>query len=219
MKIGIYGGAFNPIHYGHLRTALEVFELFSLDKIVFIPAGKTPFEKPALEKAIHRYEMVKRAVRGNKYFIVSDIELKSRGKSFTVDTIKELRARFTDCEFYFILGIDAYLDLPYWKQPERLMKITNFVVISRPGYSFRELSGSPYLSGIKIKTLKELDDGKRTIMTHDTCDNQKIFLCHVTGINISASYIRNIIRAGRDIKYLLPDSVKSYIISHKLYKN
>jgi nicotinate-nucleotide adenylyltransferase len=116
MKIGIYGGTFNPIHYGHLRTAEDVLEILSLDKMLFIPSGETPFDKPDLEKAGHRYKMVKAAIEGNSHFGLSNIEIKARGKSYTVDTIRNLRDKYRDSELFFILGIDAFLDLPGWKQ-------------------------------------------------------------------------------------------------------
>ncbi|GBD96126.1 MAG TPA: nicotinate (nicotinamide) nucleotide adenylyltransferase [Nitrospirae bacterium] len=217
MKIGAYGGAFNPIHYGHLRTAEEVFEILSLDKILFITAGKTPFDKPDLEKTAHRYEMVKKAVKGNHHFEASDIEIKKRGRSYTVETIRKLRDKYRESELFFILGIDAFLDLPNWNQPDKLINLANIVIISRPGYRYADLSSSPYLKNVSVKTLKELDKGIKNDFSFDISKTQKGFLCKVTGLNISASHIRDLIMSGRNIKYLLPDSVKSYIISNKLY--
>ena len=217
MKIGIYGGTFNPIHYGHLRTAEEVFEKFSLDKMLFIPSGKTPFDKPGLEKARHRYEMVKSAIRGNRHFELSDIETTAGGKSYTVDTIRKLNAVYEGSELFFVLGIDAFLDLPAWKEPDKLIDLTNLVIISRPGHSFSELSSSPYLKGVSIKVMKELDKGVRTEFPFDVSKNKKGILCKVTGLDISASEIRNLITSGKNLKYLLPDSVKSYIIAKELY--
>lgn len=217
MKIGIYGGAFNPIHYGHLRTAEEVFELLSLDKVLFMPSGKTPFDKPELEKAEYRYEMVRRAVTGNRHFEVSDLEVRRRGRSYTVDTIKILSNKFRGSELYFILGIDAFLDLPGWKQPDILVRHASLVVISRPGYTFSGLVSSPYLREASRRTLRALDKGKINEYSFPLSENKKVYLCNVTGLNISASQIRNLVTSGKKIKYLLPDSVKSYIISNNLY--
>jgi nicotinate-nucleotide adenylyltransferase len=219
MRIGIYGGAFNPIHYGHLRTAEEVFEMLSLDKIVFMPSGRTPFDKPELERAEHRYEMVRRAVKGNRHFEVSDLEISRRGRSYTVDTIRELKGRYRNCELYFILGIDAFLDLPDWKQPDILVRLASLAVISRPGYTFSDLASSPYLEGVSPRKLKALDKGKINKCSFRLSDSQNVYLCNVTELNISASRIRNLVTSGGKIKYLLPDSVKSYIISNKLYKS
>ncbi len=218
MKIGIFGGAFNPIHYGHLRSAEEVFEIFSLDKILFVPDGKPPFRKSELTEARHRYKMVNSALKDNPYFKTSGIEIKTQGKSYTVNTISRLKKKYKNAEFFLILGIDAFLDLPEWKQPEKIIGLTNLIVISRPGYSFSELSSSPYLIiDVPVKVLKELDKGSKTKFSFSLREGKECFLCRVTGLNISASGIRDIIKTGKDVKYLLPDSVKSYIISHKLY--
>jgi nicotinate-nucleotide adenylyltransferase len=217
MKLGIYGGTFNPIHYGHLRTAQEVLERLSLDRVIFIPAGKTPFEKPELIKASHRYKMVKGAITDNPGFEISDLETKTRGKSFTIDTIMKLRNTYAGSELYFILGTDAFLDLQHWKQPEKILELANMVIILRPGYAFTDLSLSPYLRKISVKQLKELDRGKKDLFSFDISREQKGILCKVTGLDISASNIRNLIISGKSVKYLLPDAVESYIIANKLY--
>lgn len=217
MKIGIYGGAFNPIHYGHLRTAEEIFELLCLDTILFIPSGKPPFDKPDLEEAVHRYNMVRKAISGNPHFEISGIEMKGQEKSYSVNTLRRLRQEFKGSDFFFILGIDAFLELPKWKEPERLITLTNTVIISRPGFKFIDLVSSPYLEGVPEKPLRELDKGVRAEFSSPLSKNQTAFFCRVTEIDISASSIRRAIKEGRSIRYLLPDSVKSYIISHKLY--
>jgi len=217
MKIGIFGGAFNPIHYGHLRVAEEVRESLCLDKILFIPSGKPPFKKPDLARASHRYKMLKIAIEGNPHFKISNIEMKTPGKSYSVDTVKRLKERYKKSEFFFILGIDAFFELPRWKQPHRLLSLTNFVIISRPGYSFTELSSSPYLKGVSKKILKKLDNGLITEFSFPLSSGRRCILCRVTALNISASGIRNLIKKGKNVKYLLPEPVKSYIISHKLY--
>lgn len=217
MKIGIYGGAFNPVHYGHLRTAEEVHGLLSLDRVLFMPSGRTPFDKPELESAQHRYEMVRRAVKGNRHFAVSDLEVRRRGRSYTVDTVKELRNKLRGSDLYFILGIDAFLDLPGWKQPDILVRHASLVVISRPGYTFSGLESSPYLRGASRRTLRALDEAEIDQCSFRLSENSSIYLCNVTGLNISASQLRHLVTSGKNIKYLLPDSVKSYIISNNLY--
>lgn len=218
MRIGIYGGTFNPIHYGHLRTAEEVAGTLHLDRIIFIPAGKTPFDKPDLEKASYRYKMVKTAIEGNPLFKISAIETGARSKSYTIETIKKLRDKYKKSGLFFILGIDAFLDLPLWKQPERLIGLTNIVVISRPGYHFSGISGSPYLKDVPGNILRKLDKGTKEIFSFDISGKQKAYLMNVTALNISASYIRDLVKAGKNVSYLLPESVKSYIISNTLYK-
>lgn len=218
MKLGIYGGTFNPIHYGHLRTAQEVLDMLALDKIMFVPSGRPPFHKPDLESSAHRYEMVRRAIAGNRAFGLSDIEIKRRGISYSVDTVKRLRRGFKDRELFFILGIDAFLDLPRWRDPDTLLSSITIVVISRPDHTFSGLSTSPYLRSVPAKTLRDMDRGKAALASFSISNKQKGYLCAVTALNISASRIRAMVTAGQKIKYLLPDSVNSYIISHNLYR-
>jgi nicotinate-nucleotide adenylyltransferase len=215
MKIGIFGGAFNPIHYGHLRSAEDVLERLSLDSICFIPSGTPAFSKPLMVSALHRYEMVRIAIEDNSRFSLSDIEVSRRGKSYSVDTLKKLGNK--DRDMYFIIGIDAFIDLPGWKEPDTLVRLANLVVISRPGYSFSDIASSPYLKKVPRSIFREIDRGVTEVFSCEISPEKRCFLCRVTELNISASHIRSLLTAGMNVKYLLPDSVKSYIISHKLY--
>jgi nicotinate-nucleotide adenylyltransferase len=219
MKIGIFGGTFNPVHYGHLRAAEEVQELFSFDRFFFIPAGRPPFRKPALVDIRHRYEMMRIAVKNSRSFSVSDIEMRTQGPSYSVETIKELLARYRRSELFFIIGIDAFVDLPKWREPLELAELTNFIVISRPGSCFSELSASPILFRVPREDLRKFDSGKRKRLKYKLGTGKYAYLCRITGLDISASSIRKLVKEGKSIKYLLPESVESYIISHTLYKN
>jgi len=216
-KIGIYGGAFNPVHFGHLRTALEVAERLSFHRVIFIPAGRTPFDKPELASAHDRFEMVRKAIQGNSLFSISDIELNSPGRSYTIDTVLKLKSAHADAEFSLIIGADAFIDLPSWKSPDELLRHVSVVVISRPGYPFSALYGISCLQGVKKKELQALDAGEQSMARLELSGGRRIILCRVTGIDVSSTTIRCMVRERKDIRYLLPDSVKSYIISHKLY--
>src|SRR4030067_1271939 len=125
MKLGILGGTFNPIHYGHLRAAEEVREILNLDKILFIPSGKPPLKKAGLISARWRFEMTRTAIKNNPFFDISDIEIKSRTVSYSVETLKKLAVKYKNAAFFLILGIDAFLDLPKWKQPLTLLGLAN----------------------------------------------------------------------------------------------
>jgi len=217
VKIGIYGGAFNPIHYGHLRTAEETAEMLSLDRVIFVPSGITPFDKPDLVSPSRRYKMVKAAIEGNPLFSISAIEVNTRGKSYTVDTLTRLRNRYKKSELFFIIGMDAFLDLSAWKSPDRIVSTANMIIISRPGSSFYGLRSSPYLKEVPARILRDLDKCKIEKFEFDISINKKGYLCNVTGLDISASNIRELIMSGNNVNYLLPDSVKSYIISNNLY--
>jgi nicotinate-nucleotide adenylyltransferase len=216
MKIGIFGGTFNPIHYGHLRSAEEIRTMFGLERIFFIPSGNPPLKRKDLAEANHRYNMVRTAVRGNPYFEVLDIECIRPGKSYTVNTLELLVKKYADVDFYFMLGIDAFLDIPNWREPEKILSLTNFIVLSRPGYYFEDLLGSPYLD-IKKTGLAGLDRGGSESCRTALPNSRKVFLSKVTPIGISSTDIRKSVKKGFSIKYMLPENVESYIISNSLY--
>ena len=217
MKIGIFGGTFNPIHYGHLRSAEEIRTMFGLDRIFFIPSGNPPLKRKDLADAEHRHEMVRMAVRGNPYFEVLDIECVRPGKSYTVDTLEQLLKNYPAAVFFFMLGIDAFLDIPNWREPEKILSLTNFIVLSRPGKNFSDLFQSPYLD-MKKTLLAGIDNGDSESCTTVLQSGKQVILARVTQLGISSTDIRKRVKKGTSLKYLLPAEVESYIISNKLYK-
>jgi nicotinate-nucleotide adenylyltransferase len=218
MKIGIFGGTFNPIHYGHLRPAEEVMEMFKFDRLLFIPAGCPPFKKFGCTDARHRLAMVRAAIKNNPSFEICDIEMKSEKISYSVNTVSQLASEYRNADLFFAIGIDAFLDLPKWKQPLKLLGLASCVIMSRPGCCFADLFSSPYLENVRKKTLMGFDEGSRKNISLNLTTGRKAYLCKVTELDISASSIRSLVKKGKNIKYLLPESVESYIISHKLYR-
>lgn len=136
MKIGIYGGSFNPIHNGHLIIAEYVRDYYSLDKIIFIPVGIPSHRENNLVEKESRFEMVKEAIKSNKNFEISDIEIKKEGVSYSIDTLRELIKIYPEAEFYEIIGEDAAEILPTWKEIDTLMKMSKFLILHRAGSSF-----------------------------------------------------------------------------------
>ena len=216
MRIGVFGGTFNPIHYGHLRAAEEVREMFAFDKVLFVPAGTPPLKTEDLTDARRRFEMTRIAIAGNSAFEVLDIECKKPKRSYTVETLEALLKFYGRAELYFMLGIDAFLDIPNWWMPEKLVSMVNFTVLARPGRSFGDLLLSPYMD-VEREILKELDSRDGGSLTVGLKSRKEAVLVKITPLDISSSGIRRSIRAGLSIKYLLPENVESFIISHKLY--
>jgi nicotinate-nucleotide adenylyltransferase len=137
MKVGILGGTFNPVHIGHLILAEEAREKLGLDKIIFIPASIPPHKSNLdIAPAADRLNMLKLAVKGNKYFKVSDIEIRRKGYSYTIDTLKELKNIYRGDELYFIIGSDLLKYLNEWKDLDEIIKMVKFVVATRPGFPF-----------------------------------------------------------------------------------
>ncbi len=216
MKIGILGGTFNPIHYGHLRAAEEVREKLDFDKILFIPSKNPPLKIKEIADPYHRYKMVRLALKNNKFFELSDIEFRLKGKSYTVRTMEELKKSFPNIEFYFILGIETFIDIANWWHPEKLIKLTNFVIISRPHFRFVDLQKSKYIK-IKKTILNEIDEGAIDSFKTKLNSGKEVILLKITEIGISSTEIRELIAEGKSINYLLPVEVQSYIITNKLY--
>lgn len=216
MKLGIFGGTFNPIHFGHLRVAEEARELAGLDKVIFIPSGTPPLKTKDIAPASHRYAMTKLAVRNNPFFDVLDIECRGRQKSYTVKTLEKLRELYPDDRLHFMLGIDAFLDIPNWYRSEILLSLADFIILSRPDRRFEDMAASPYLS-VKRPLLRKLDRELETAYMTTLSNGRIIMLAKVSPVNISATDIRTRMKQGQSIKYLLPAEVESYIISHHVY--
>jgi len=216
MRIGVFGGTFNPVHYGHLRAAEEVRESLGLERILFVPAGVPPLKSSELEAVKHRYSMTELAIASNRFFEISDIECKKSERSYSVDTVQELKALYPDSELFFILGTDAFMDLPNWRQPEKLTALVDFVIIARPSCVFADIANSPYLE-VKKDVLLKLDQGIIDSYNATLKSGRTAVLLRITPMAVSATHIRALLQKNKSVKYLLPESVESYIISHGLY--
>jgi len=152
MKIGILGGTFNPIHIGHLILAEEAREKLLLDRVIFVPAYLPPHKDTAdIAPAQHRFQMIEAAIKGNKFFAVSDIEIKRDGLSYTIDTLKEFKKTYRDDELYFISGSDLLKYLDEWKDLNEILKIVKFVVATRPGYPLDKIPS--YIQTVAIRAV------------------------------------------------------------------
>ncbi len=215
-KIGILGGTFNPVHYGHLAAAEEVRTRLGLSEILFVPSCIPPHkQEEKIPSALHRLEMVHRAIAGNASFKTSDIEIRRGGTSYTIETIEALRRERPGAKLYFITGVDSFLEIRTWKDWERLLGLCTFVVLSRPGYRFSDLSRLDFIRSAK-EELEKLDGGElneAVVRTGSFC----IYLELIPLYDISSTDIRKRVREGSSIKYLLPDPVEIYIIENKLY--
>jgi nicotinate-nucleotide adenylyltransferase len=215
-KLGILGGTFNPIHYGHLAAAEEVRDRLKLDRVLFIPSSLPPHKQEEdMPSAVQRLEMVRLAISGNNHFRVSDIEVKRGGKSYTIDTIEALLPQHPGAELYFITGLDSFLDIQTWKDWERLLTLCSFVVLSRPGYSFVDLAGIVFMkeSARDLAVLDRQEAAQVAVKSGEI----KVYLERISLYDISSTDIRTRVRQAQTIKYHLPESVEHYIIENKLY--
>lgn len=212
MKVGIFGGTFNPIHFGHLRSAEEAREAFSLDKVLFVPAAIPPFRKEDVESPHHRMEMSKIAIEGNPYFGLSDIEVRRGGISYSIDTVEALKKEAPDIETYFIIGLDAFSEIGSWKEYRRFFSLSNFIIVTRPGYQ-----KGAFGDFLPLEVRSDFCyDSAKGCYTHIS-GNCFGFL-EVTLLDISSTEIRNRLKAGKSVKYLTPAKVEEYIKENRLYK-
>lgn len=202
--IGIFGGTFDPIHFGHLRTALELLQALRLHEIRFLPAGNPPHRAGTVASAMQRLAMVQAAIRGQPGFTVDDREISRHGPSYSVDTMRSLRADFTDDSLCLIVGMDAFLSLPKWHRWRELLQLTHLVVAHRPGW-LAPATG----------TLGELllDRGTDRIDDLHEFRAGRIFIHAVTQLEISSTELRKLIDEGCSPRYLMPDEVRA-IIEH-----
>jgi nicotinate-nucleotide adenylyltransferase len=195
-RIAIFGGSFNPIHVGHLMIAEEAADRLGLDRVIFVPAGEPPHKAATgLAPAAARLEMVKRAIAGNARFEVSDVELKRRGKSFTVDTLRHFREALPrGARLYLVIGEDAAHDLPGWRDPRGILKLARPVIASRAGTA----AGA-------LRRLNRLMPGA------GRAEEVPV------RVGVSATEIREKVAAGRSVRYLVPDGARQVIARRGLY--
>lgn len=188
MIIGLLGGTFDPIHNGHLYLAKEVLKKLSLDKVIFMPTYIPPHKKGArVTPARHRYNMVKLAIKGNKRFELSDMEMKRKGRSYSIQTLKALRKKIgPKAEIFFITGSDSLKDLNKWKDYREILALSCFVVVKRPGFKIKSSAGG-------------------------------FIILHINAKDVSSTGIRERIKKSRSIEKLVPPEVKKYIKRYKLY--
>lgn len=201
MRFGILGGSFDPVHFGHLLLAERCREELQLDHVLFVPAAQSPLKAdraPASPQA--RVEMLQLAIAGHPQFSVSRLEIERGGLSYTVDTLAKLREEDPSRELYFILGSDAVLTLPQWREPQRLCELARVVFVERPG--------------AEITSWASLE----AALPPETVQRMKADRIEMPRMEISSRDVRARAHDGRSIRYLVPRSVEKYIETHGLYR-
>lgn len=216
-RIGIYGGTFNPIHRGHLRSASEVANALDLDRIVFIPSAQPP-HKPedgegSIAPAALRLAWVERAIEDEPLFEVDPIELERDGPSYSVDTMSELVERLKPARLVFIIGHDAFTLLGSWREPLRLLAMVDFAVTSRPPVMEGHLEA--WLPACAKDAIEVSQDGRTG---RHTKTGSKIDLVEIAALDVSASGIRERIRNGESVSELLPDAIRNAVIESGCYQ-
>lgn len=198
MRLGVFGGTFDPVHMGHLIAAEDARAVMRLDEVLFVPAGEPWFKSyRRITPARHRLAMVRLAVRDNPRFGVSDMEIRREGPSYTIDTLAELRRERPDADLFVILGVDALCEIDRWRQPRRLFQMATVVGMARPGAS------------LDASVLNAAIPGA----------SERLRLVDSALIDISGTDIRRRVADGASIRYRVPHAVEQYIREHNLYQS
>ena len=200
--IGLFGGMFDPIHYGHLRTAFELYQALKLAEVRFMPAGSPPHKHATHASSELRLAMVTAAIASQKGFVVDDREVRRSGVSYSYDTLAELRAEYPDRSLCLLLGMDAFLGLPDWHRWRELLDLAHIVVAHRPGWK------APVTGPLGEVMVDRGTGGVRDL--HDKLAGH-IYIRAVTQLEISSTDLRHVITSGQDLRYLVPEEVRKII--------
>jgi nicotinate-nucleotide adenylyltransferase len=201
IRIGVFGGSFDPVHMGHLAIAQEAREVFALSKVMFVPAAQPPHKGPEVcAGAADRLEMVRLAIEGNPAFVVSDIEMHRQGPSYTIDTLEEIQRINPRAQLYFIAGADSLAELHTWYRATELVEKFNFIILGRPGVEAVTIESLTSAFGDVLAAKLEAGFLRREIF------------------RISATEIRKRINENRSITYLVPKAAEAYILDKGLYR-
>ncbi len=213
-RAGLFGGTFDPVHLGHLRAAEEIREQLSLDKVYFIPAAIPPHKDAAhTTPSAQRLEMLRLAVEHNPHFDICGYEVGKRTASYTVETLRHLNGLNPGSDYYFIVGNELFREIETWKEWRELFKLSNFAVITRPGYQDANEAKLPLALENDFSYYKSEDNVK----FYTDKNSKLIAFSRIRGLEISSTEIRRYVNAGRSIKYLVPASVEEYILRNNIY--
>ena len=213
--IGLFGGTFDPIHLGHLQAAAEVRRRAGLGRVLFIPSYLPPHKASGtVASAADRFRMVELACRRRSGFEASAIEVEAREKSYSILTLRKLRALAPEARLFFILGVDAFLDIGTWREYHRVLEECYFIVTGRPGFDLdraRDVLGGSLRDAIGPLPTREGAGGPLP-------PGIRVFLLPIRALDVSSTAVRERVRRGLAIDGLVPNSVAAYIREHKLYR-
>jgi len=214
-KIGLFGGTFNPIHLGHIRAAEIADRVFALDRLFFIPSYIPPHKgSEQIASPEHRLRMVELAVEPFPQFHPSSIEIDAGGKSYSIRTLKKMKMRYPEARIFFLLGVDAFLEIETWRDYENVLEQCSFIIMSRPQFHLEEAH-----EVLSKKYSQRIVDLSSSSTPEDTAHSaNRIYLLPIQALDISSTEVRTRVNRNQSVKGLVPESVEHYLKEKGLYQ-
>ena len=216
-RIAVYGGTFDPVHFGHLAVAKNVVELFEIHQLLFVPARQAPHKiQREVTPPIHRYAMLALATQDDSRLLVSAVELDSPERKYTVETLVHFKSQFGDAiELFFVMGADSWSEITTWREWQRVVQLTNHIVVSRPGYEMRS-EGETVAGVVDVRGWTS----ERIAKALNAADGPRVYISDAAAVDVSATDIRKAAREGRgeELQMMVPATVADYILKYELYK-
>ncbi|MDX6405117.1 MAG: nicotinate-nucleotide adenylyltransferase [Blastocatellia bacterium] len=216
-RAAIYGGAFDPVHRGHIEVARRVLELFELDEVLFVPACVPP-HKCSISSAFHRFAMLALATEADPLLRISTIELDDPARPYAVDTVERMQSQMgSDRRLFFMIGADSWAEITTWYEWQRLLKMSDLIVVTRPGYQLTESIPNGFARVVDVRGMTR-PEISQVVESHG---GPHTFFTDAAMVDISATAIRAVVRAGdgERLRQMVPAAVASYIEKYDLYKN
>lgn len=216
-RIAVYGGSFDPVHFGHLAVAKSVVELFEIDELLFVPARHAPHKiEREVTQPLHRYAMLAIATQDDPRLLISTVELDAAERKYTVETLSYLKTQFgASAELFFIMGADSWSEITTWREWQLLLRLTNQIVVTRPGY---ELKAVADIETANVIDIRGWDPPK--IEKALNVEGPRVYISDAVSVDVAATDIRAAARAGEQekLKTMVPAGVADYIVKYELYK-
>jgi nicotinate-nucleotide adenylyltransferase len=220
-RIALYGGTFDPVHIGHIAVAHGLSKLFALDEVLFVPAALAPHKRESkVTPAFHRYAMLALATQHEPLMRISTIELDAPERPYTFETLARMQEDVgSEAQLFFVMGADSWMEITTWREWERVLTLTNHIVVARPGYEWDALHVTPEIRE-RIVDLRRGADAERMTREIDSSERAKIYITDAVNMDVSATMIRRAVREGLDTDWLrlVTTSVADYIRKYGLYR-
>jgi nicotinate-nucleotide adenylyltransferase len=218
-RIAIYGGTFDPVHYGHLTVAKKSIELFDITRLLFVPARHAPHKlEREVTSSLHRHAMLVLATQDEPQMFVSTFELEDPSRRYTIDTLEHFKHQFSDAELFFLMGADSWSEIETWREWNRLTEMANLIVVTRPGYTVQLDQHNPVIQTFDVRGW---ENSRVSAAVNERSGPKVVYFSDVAMVDVSATELREAVRMKdvENLNRLVPSAVADYIVKYELYRN